>query len=84
MEGGSVADRVLRGHYRKWIANKTGGGGGGGMRILQSLTGVITKIYCDTTNNNYRESPTLSEGILISIPPVNFLSSVINFYLTLS
>ena len=35
MEGGSVADRVLRGHYRKWIANKTGGDGC--MRILQSL-----------------------------------------------
>ena len=28
MEGGSVADRVLRGHYRKGIANKTGGGTG--------------------------------------------------------
>ena len=37
MEGGSVADRILRGHYRKWIANKTGGGGDGCMRILQSL-----------------------------------------------
>ena len=35
MEGGSVADRVLRGHYRKGIANKTGGDGC--MRILQSL-----------------------------------------------
>ena len=34
MEGGSVADRVLRGHYRKWIANKTGGGG----RVHENIT----------------------------------------------
>ena len=34
MEGGSVADRVLRGHSRKWIANKTEGGG----RVHENIT----------------------------------------------
>ena len=46
--------------------------GEGHEKITKPYGGDHGKFFCGTNDNKYRESPTLSEGFLISIPPVNF------------